>query len=101
MSILTLSYFLNRSIKTMLEKNILRKGTSKMRVLEKKTNFRKNFQFLNHHSGQVIVEYILLLLVSSVMAMTLINFVSTKNENAIFFRYWKNLITVIAEDIST
>ena len=99
MNSLTLFYFLNRYLKTILEENILRKRALKVRVLENRTSLRKKLLFLNHPSGQVIVEYILLLLVSSVMAMALVNFVSTTDGP--FFNYWKNLIKVIAEDIST
>jgi len=62
----------------------------------------KNLARKNTAKGQVIVEYVLLLLVSSVMALVLINLVSVdpRNESPVF-GYWKKLIETIGEDIST
>lgn len=52
--------------------------------------------------GQVIIEYILLLLVSMVMALVFMNFINVKaSRNGIFFQYWKGLVQAIGEDVST
>ena len=55
--------------------------------------------------GQVILEYVLLLIVSVVMAQLLIQMVSLNpNEGApfnAFQLYWKNLLQVVGADIST
>ena len=51
-------------------------------------------------TGQVVVEYILLLVVSVLIATILINFVNVKNEG-ILFQKWRNILTVIGEDISS
>ena len=51
--------------------------------------------------GQVIVEYILLLVVSTALALLLINLVSINSDSpGPFFNYWKNLLVVIGADIS-
>lgn len=52
--------------------------------------------------GQVIVEYIFLLVVSSVMALALIKLVSVApGDNSPVFKYWENLLKVVGQDIST
>ncbi len=58
--------------------------------------------------GQVIIEYVLLLVVSAAMAMVFIRFINIDCEpprssgpNCIFFRYWLQLLQVIGADIST
>ena len=53
----------------------------------------------NKQKGQVIVEYVLLLVVSTVIALLLIQFVSL--DSGPFFEYWKKLLEVVGEDIST
>ena len=50
--------------------------------------------------GQVVVEYVLLLVVSVFIATVLIGFVSA-DKGGILFKKWRNILTVIAEDIST
>ena len=53
-------------------------------------------------NGQVIVEYILLLVVSAVMALLLVNLVSVDpNKTSPVFSYWKHLIEVVGSDVST
>ena len=74
--------------------------------VKKITLFQKNLQFLKNSKetskGQVIVEYILLLLVSSVMALVLINLVSVDpDKSSPVFNYWRHLIETVGEDIST
>ena len=62
----------------------------------------KNLTLSKNQSGQVIVEYVLLLLVSSVMALALINLVSVDpDKSGLVFNYWKKLIKVVGSDIST
>ena len=52
--------------------------------------------------GQVIVEYILLLVISTVLALLLINLVSVDpNKGSHVFKYWHHLLKVIGSDIST
>lgn len=55
--------------------------------------------------GQVILEYVLLLIVSVVMAQLLIQMVSLNPNEGFPFNafqlYWKNLLQVIGEDISS
>ena len=59
-------------------------------------------QFLKNQKGQVIVEYILLLVVSTVLALTLINLVTVDpDKNSPIFGYWGKLLQVIGADIST
>ena len=59
-------------------------------------------QFIKNQKGQVIVEYILLLVVSTVLALTLINLVSVDpDKNSPIFGYWGHLLKVIGADIST
>ena len=55
-----------------------------------------------HNRGQVIIEYVLLLVVSTAMALVLINFarISPPGESLIF-QYWEKLLMVIGEDLST
>ena len=65
-----------------------------------KSGFYK--QFLKNQKGQVIVEYILLLVVSTVLALILINLVTVDpSKNSPVFSYWRRLLEVIGEDIST
>ena len=62
----------------------------------------KNLTLSKNQSGQVIVEYILLLLVSSVMALALINLVSVDpDKSSPVFNYWRKLIEVVGSDINT
>jgi len=57
---------------------------------------------LKSQKGQVIVEYILLLLVSSVMALALVNLVSVSPEDSgAFFNYWEHLLKTVGGDISS
>ena len=53
--------------------------------------------------GQVIVEYILLLVISTVIALVLINLVSVipGTPGSPVLNYWKHLLEVIGQDIST
>ncbi|MCY4320945.1 MAG: hypothetical protein OXC37_00850 [Bdellovibrionaceae bacterium] len=58
--------------------------------------------FLKRKKGQVIVEYILLLVVSTVLALTLINLVTVDPaKDSPVFGYWGKLLRVIGADIST
>ena len=62
----------------------------------------KTTKLLQDEEGQVIVEYILLILVSTIMALLLINLVSVDpSKNSPVFGYWRHLIEVIGSDIST
>ena len=67
-----------------------------------KNSFFWLFWEKNNKKGQVIVEYVLLLVVSTAMALVLINFarISPPGES-IFFNYWENLLIQIGADIST
>ena len=59
-------------------------------------------QFVKNQKGQVIVEYILLLVVSTVLALALINLVTVDpDKNSLLFGYWGKLLQVIGADIST
>ena len=52
--------------------------------------------------GQVIVEYILLLVVASVIALVLVKFASvTPSDSGPVFQYWQHLLEVVGQDIST
>lgn len=52
--------------------------------------------------GQVIVEYILLLVISTALALLLVKLVSVEpGKNTPVFQYWKHLLEVIGNDIST
>ena len=55
---------------------------------------------LQKKKGQVVVEYILLLVVSVIIATILISFVD-ESKDGVLFQKWHNLLTTIAEDIST
>ena len=57
-------------------------------------NFRKN------QKGQMIVEYILLLVVSVALALILIKLTDVTT-NTTFLNFWSQILTAIAEDIST
>ena len=62
----------------------------------------KDLTLSKNQSGQVIVEYVLLLLVSSIMALALINLVSVDpNKSSPVFTYWRHLIEMVGSDIST
>ena len=68
--------------------------------LFKKTRFKK--RCTQNQKGQVIVEYILLLVVSTTLALLLINLVTVDpGKNSPVFGYWKKIIEVIGADIST
>ena len=57
---------------------------------------------LTHKKGQVIVEYILLIVVSTFMALALIKLVTVDpNVGSPVFKYWERLLKNIGEDIST
>ena len=56
---------------------------------------------MKKNSGQVIVEYVLLLVVSTALALILVRFISVSDQNIIFFRYWENLLIEIGRDISS
>jgi len=66
-------------------------------------NLVKDFlKQITDESGQVIVEYVLLLAVSVVMALLLIQLVTVDpSKNSPVFRYWKNLLEAIGRDQST
>lgn len=59
------------------------------------------FKKAKEEKGQVIVEYILLLVISVVLALALINFVRVDGGASIVFSYWKNLLIVVGQDISS
>lgn len=60
------------------------------------------FKRLKEEKAQVIVEYILLIVVSTVLAMLLINLVTVDPaKNSPVFKYWENLLKVVGQDIST
>lgn len=50
--------------------------------------------------GQVVIEYILLLVVSVLIATILVGFVDETNDG-ILFQKWRNLLTTIAQDMSS
>ena len=50
--------------------------------------------------GQVIVEYILLLVASTAIALLLIKLVSVET-GAPFFNYWEHILKAIGQDISS
>ena len=54
----------------------------------------------SNKKGQVIVEYILLLVVSVVIALILINLTNITTDSVIS-KSWKKMLKIIAEDIST
>ncbi len=50
--------------------------------------------------GQIIIEYILLLVASTALALLLINLVSVEpGADSYFFNYWRHFLTVIGSDI--
>ena len=52
--------------------------------------------------GQIIIEYVLLLLVSAVIAKLFVGLLSVDPaKNTPIFRYWEHLLRAIGEDIST
>ena len=51
--------------------------------------------------GQLIVEYILLLVASVVFALILIRFVKVQDQDGILFEKWDGAIKEVAQDIST
>lgn len=62
----------------------------------------------HNKKGQIIIEYILLIVVSTVVALVLVNFFSvappdtgSPPEDRIFFEYWKSLLKAIGQDVST
>lgn len=57
------------------------------------------FKKLNNSYGQIIVEYILLLLVSIVIAVAILKL--TNLEESPFLRFWIKTTNVIGEDVST
>lgn len=60
------------------------------------------FKNVSHQTGQVIVEYIFLLVVSTVIALLLIDLVSVDPGKASpVFKYWENLLRAVGQDIST
>ena len=68
--------------------------------LFEKAGFKKGC--VQNQKGQVIVEYILLLVVSTTLALLLINLVTVEpGKNSPVFGYWKKIIEVIGADIST
>ena len=56
--------------------------------------------FTKQRNGQVVIEYILLLVVSVLIATILIGFVD-ETKDGILFQKWRNLLTTIAQDISS
>lgn len=58
---------------------------------------------IKSEKGQVIVEYVLLLLISTAIALTLIALteVGPGADNRPVFKYWEHLLKEIGEDIST
>ena len=57
---------------------------------------------VENQKGQVIVEYILLLVVSTFLALLLINLVTVDpDKNSPVFGYWGKLLKTIGADIST
>ena len=60
------------------------------------------FHFARGSKGQVILEYVLLLIVSVTMAQLLIAMVDLDaSPPSHFSRYWKRLLEVVGADIST
>ena len=54
------------------------------------------------NTGQVIVEYILLLVVSTTIALLFINLVTVHpSDGSPVFQYWQRLLRVIGQDINT
>ena len=56
--------------------------------------------FIKQRKGQIVIEYILLLVVSVLIATILIGFVD-ETKNGILFQKWRSLLTTIAQDISS
>ncbi len=65
--------------------------------------FIKNIWVSTHNNkGQVIIEYILLLIVSTSIALVFVNLVSVQaSDLSPVFKYWRNLLIFIGRDIST
>ena len=55
---------------------------------------------ISNKKGQVIVEYILLLVVSVSIALILINLTKITTDSVVS-KSWKKMLKIIAEDVST
>ena len=94
-------------LKFILSSGFLYKLLLEKALQVKQNDFSLYFQNLKkqlkkNQKGQVIVEYILLLVVSTVLALALINLVTVDpDKNSPLFRYWGHLLRVIGADIST
>ncbi len=60
----------------------------------------KCMTFIKNQRGQMIVEYILLLVISIVLALALIKLTDLTKSNP-FLNFWLHIINTIAEDVST
>ena len=78
--------------------NTISNGKRKLKCLKLLSSNKR----IGQAKGQVIVEYVLLLVLSTALALLLINLVSVEpGKNTPVFRYWKHLLEVIGNDIST
>ena len=60
------------------------------------------FKFFTNKKGQIIIEYVLLLLVSVVIAKVLVDLASVDpGQGSPIFKYWEHLLRAIGDDIST
>ncbi len=89
---------LSRNISLLLEK----KGPFWFKVLLMKILliFSQSMNFIKNQKGQMIVEYMLLLFLSIVLALSLIKLTDITSQNA-FLNFWSQIIRSIAEDVST
>ena len=56
--------------------------------------------YLLNEKGQLVVEYVLLLLISVALALVIVQLVNLDSEG-VLFNYWSRILKIIAEDIST
>lgn len=68
-------------------------------IKNNKIHQKNKIKSLNNSQGQIIVEYILLLVVSVALAVIVLKV--TDLEEGPFLNFWTKSITVIGEDIST
>ena len=85
------------------------RGSKLIPALPLNKQIKSPFHFARGSKGQVILEYVLLLIVSVVMAQLLIAMVKLDpnapceplNIEGCFSNYWKTLLDVVGADIST
>ena len=79
------------------------RGSKLIPALPLNKQIKSPFHFERGSKGQVILEYVLLLIVSVTMAQLLIAMVDldAASPSPFFSRYWKTLLEVVGADIST